>query len=181
MLRGKPGLGQIRVDSMGTPVSRYEPRQEARAGYALRLTLDIRLQRAAEEALRYGIDLAHENDHWAANGGAIVALDPRDGAVLAMASSPTYKPSVYVGRIDPKKIEPLIDEEAAKEANSPGPEPRDVGPLCAGLDLEAGHRARRDAGARRLGVRLPPVQADRLLRARRPSRSRTGTPSSTAR
>jgi penicillin-binding protein 2 len=120
VLRGKPGLGQIRVDSLGTPVSRYEPRQEARAGYALRLTLDIRLQRAAEEALRYGIDLAHEDDHWAANGGAIVALDPHDGAVLAMASSPTYKPSVYVGRIDPEKIEPLINEEAAREANSPG-------------------------------------------------------------
>ena len=89
-------------------------------GYALRLTLDIRLQRAAEEALAYGIDLAHENDHWAANGGAIVALDPRDGAVLAMASSPTYKPSVFVGRGDPKKLAPLLDEEAAREANYPG-------------------------------------------------------------
>ena len=58
----------------------------------------MRLQRAAEEALRYGIDLAHANKSWAANGGAIVALDPRDGAVLAMASAPTFKPSLYVGR-----------------------------------------------------------------------------------
>ena len=80
----------------------------------------MRLQRAAEEALRYGINLAHETDNWAANGGAIVALDPDDGAVLAMASSPTYKPSVYVGRIDPKKLEPLLDEEAARRANYPG-------------------------------------------------------------
>ena len=80
----------------------------------------MRLQRAAEEALRYGIDLAHQTDNWAANGGAIVALDPDDGAVLAMASSPTYKPSVYVGRIDPKKLEPLLDEEAARRANYPG-------------------------------------------------------------
>jgi penicillin-binding protein 2 len=119
-LRGKSGLEQIRVDSLGRPVSRSVLRQEARAGYALRLTLDIRLQRAAEEALKYGIDLAHENDHWAANGGAIIALDPRDGAVLAMASSPTFKPSVYVGKTDPQKLAPLLEEEAARRANSPG-------------------------------------------------------------
>jgi penicillin-binding protein 2 len=119
-LRGNRGLAQIRVDSRGRPQSRVELRQEARPGYALRLTLDMRLQRAAERALRYGIDLAHQNDHWAANGGAIVALDPRDGAVLAMASSPTYKPSVYVGRPDPEKLAPLLEEEAAREANYPG-------------------------------------------------------------
>jgi penicillin-binding protein 2 len=80
----------------------------------------MRLQRAAEDALQYGIGLAHDNKHWAANGGAIVALDPRDGAVLAMASAPTYKPSVYVGRVDPKKLEPLLDEEVARRANYPG-------------------------------------------------------------
>ena len=120
VLRGRSGLGQIRVDSLGRQVGAYEPRQEPRAGFALRLTLDIPLQRAAEDALRYGIDLARQNDHWAANGGAIVALDPRDGAILAMASNPTYKPSVYVGRVDPKKLEPLLDEEAARRANYPG-------------------------------------------------------------
>jgi penicillin-binding protein 2 len=120
LLRGRAGLEQIRVDSLGNQVSDRELRQESRAGYALRLTLDVRLQRGAEEALRYGIDLAHQNDNWAANGGAIVALDPRDGAVRAMASSPTYKPSVYVGRVDPKKLEVLLEEKAARKANSPG-------------------------------------------------------------
>jgi penicillin-binding protein 2 len=106
-LRGRPGMAQIRVDSMGRPQSPLELRQESRPGYALRLTLDIRLQRAAEEALRFGIDLAHQNDQWAADGGAIVALDPRDGAVLALASAPTFKPSVFVGRTDPEKLADL--------------------------------------------------------------------------
>jgi penicillin-binding protein 2 len=119
-LRGRAGVGQIRVDSLGRQVGAYEPRQEARAGYGLRLTIDMGLQRAAENAIRYGIDLAHQNDHWAANGGAIVALDPRDGAILAMASNPTYKPSLYVGRVDPKKLQPLLDENAARRANYPG-------------------------------------------------------------
>jgi penicillin-binding protein 2 len=49
-----------------------------------------------------------------------VALDPRDGAILAMASNPTYKPSVYVGRADPKKLEPLVVERVARERNYPG-------------------------------------------------------------
>ncbi len=119
-LRGRPGLAQIRVDSLGRPQSNLELRQEARAGYALRLTLDVRLQRAAEEALRYGIQLAHESDNWAANGGAVVALDPRDGAVLAMASAPTYKPSLFVGTRDRRKLAPLLEEDAARRANYPG-------------------------------------------------------------
>ncbi len=109
-LRGQPGLAQIRVDSLGRQQSEIALRQESRPGYALRLTLDMRLQRAAEQALQYGIDLARENDHWAANGGAIVALDPRDGAVLAMASAPTFKPSVFVGKTDPKKLSVLYSD-----------------------------------------------------------------------
>ena len=86
----------------------------------MRLTIDVGLQRVAERALRDGIALAKEDEKWNANGGAIVALDPRDGAVLAMASNPTYKPSVYVGRVDPKKLEPLTVEKVAKERNYPG-------------------------------------------------------------
>jgi penicillin-binding protein 2 len=119
-IRGEAGQAQIRVDSMGRPQGPLEPRREARPGNAVRLTIDIGLQRAAERALRYGIQTARANESYYANGGALVALDPRDGAVLAMASTPTYKPSVYVGRVDPKKIQPLLDAEAAKDANYPG-------------------------------------------------------------
>ena len=87
---------------------------------AVRLTIDIRVQRAAEQAIREGIALAKANKQFNVAGGAIIALDPRDGAVRAMASYPTYKPSVYVGRIDPKKLAPLVNNAAAKEANFPG-------------------------------------------------------------
>jgi len=113
-LRGRAGLDQLRVDSRGRVVSPVVPKQEALPGYGLRLTLDARLQRAAEGALRYGIDLAHQDGHWAADGGAVVALDPSDGAVLAMASSPTYKPSIFAGRVDPKKLGALYDPSANK-------------------------------------------------------------------
>ena len=73
-------------------------------GNSVRLTLDVKLQQAAEKALAYGINLAQANGEWAARGGAIVALDPSDGSILAMASSPTYKPSVYSGRVTTKAL-----------------------------------------------------------------------------
>ena len=119
-LRGDAGQAEIRVDSMGRPQGPLQLRREARPGKAVRLTIDVGLQRAAEQALRYGISTARANESYYADGGAIVALDPNDGAVLAMASSPTYKPSVYVGRVDPKKIEPLVDDKVAKEKNYAG-------------------------------------------------------------
>ncbi|MBA2383755.1 MAG: hypothetical protein H0V68_03720, partial [Actinobacteria bacterium] len=119
-LRGKAGAAQIRVDSLGRPQGPIEPRTAAQPGYGVRLTIDADLQRAAERALRNGIERAKEDKQWNANGGAIVAIDPRDGAILALASNPTYKPSVYVGRADPKKLEPLIDPKVAKERNYPG-------------------------------------------------------------
>jgi penicillin-binding protein 2 len=101
-LRGGPGLAQLRVDSLGRPVGTVFPKTPPRSGDAVRLTLDVKIQKAAEEALRYGIDRAHNSacyGCWFSNGGAIVALDPRDGSIRALASYPTYPPSLYVGRV----------------------------------------------------------------------------------
>jgi penicillin-binding protein 2 len=101
-LRGIPGKAQLRVDSLGRPKSPIVPKDPPHSGNALRLTLDLKLQLAAEEAVRYGIERARNSaceGCWYANGGAIVALDPRDGSIRALASYPTYPPSVYVGRV----------------------------------------------------------------------------------
>jgi penicillin-binding protein 2 len=118
-LRGRDGSAQLTVDSRGRPTSQIEPKVTPRAGNTIRLTIDLSVQRAAEQALRYGIRIAHDNHSWAADGGAIVALDPRDGAVLALASYPTYQPSVYVNR-DPTKLAPLENSKIAFEKNFPG-------------------------------------------------------------
>jgi penicillin-binding protein 2 len=118
-LRGKPGAAELRVDSLGRVRSDIVPTETAVPGFAIRLTIDVQLQRAAERALREGIDQAIANDEWYANGGAIVALDPRDGQVLAMASRPTYRPSLFVGRGDPRKLAPLLKPKAAEAANYP--------------------------------------------------------------
>jgi len=121
-LRGKDGAAQLTVDSTGRPKGAAKLETNSVSGDALRLTIDIKLQRAAEQALREGIRLARasgiEGAH--ADGGAIVALSPSDGAVLAMASYPTYQPSIFVGRQDPKKLAPLLSTSVANAANNPG-------------------------------------------------------------
>jgi penicillin-binding protein 2 len=111
-LRGVPGEGQVRVDALGRITSNREFSRLPEPGYSVRLTLDLELQRAAEDALRYGIRLAQEGDEWAADGGAIVAMEPHTGEVLALASNPTFDPSVYVGRVEQKELRRLADPAA---------------------------------------------------------------------
>ena len=111
-LRGRPGVGQVRVDALGRVTSAREFSQVPEPGDSIRLTIDAELQETAEKALRFGIGLARENGEWAANGGAVVAMDPNTGEVLALASNPTYDPSIYVGRVDPKELERLSDPAA---------------------------------------------------------------------
>jgi penicillin-binding protein 2 len=118
-LRGTNGTAQVTVDSRGRPTSAITTKVTPRAGNTIRLTIDIGIQRAAERALVSGIRLARANGEQFADGGAIVALDPRDGSVLAMASYPPYKPSVYVSR-DPTKLAPLANANVAARENYPG-------------------------------------------------------------
>ena len=119
-LRGKDGTAQLTVDSRGRPKTAAVPIQASTPGETLRLTLDINLQKAAEKALRDAIKLARTTPEGRyANGGAVVALDPRNGAVLAMASNPTYKPSLFAGRKNAAKLAPLLNPTVAKEDNYP--------------------------------------------------------------
>ena len=118
-LRGRAGVAEVRVDSLGRPQSDKTIRRQPAPGQTIRLTIDARLQRAAEDALTYGITVAHTAGNWAADGGAIVALDPRDGSILAMASNPTYDPSVYSGHVSRKRLAPLLNPAVAKADNYP--------------------------------------------------------------
>jgi penicillin-binding protein 2 len=93
LLMGTNGSRQALVDSHGREVGRLGE-TEAVPGKQLRLTIDIDLQIAAEEAL-------------AGKNGAVVAMDPRTGEVLAMASGPTFDPNdfaVHVSRDEWNKL-----------------------------------------------------------------------------
>jgi penicillin-binding protein 2 len=103
-LRGVAGAARVRVDSLGRPQSARTLTTQPQQGQTVRLTIDTGLEVAAQDALQYGIQLARNNGQWAADGGAIVAMSPQDGSILAMASSPTYDPSVFTGRVTEHKL-----------------------------------------------------------------------------
>jgi penicillin-binding protein 2 len=122
-LRGRPGQAKLRVDSLGVPRGQVTQTVVAYPGSSIRLTIDVRLQRTAEQALQEGMARARANGCygcWDANGGAIVALDPKDGSILALASAPTYKPSVYSGRVTQQALAAAgLTPATAKARNFP--------------------------------------------------------------
>ena len=95
-LRGQPGRELIEVDALGhkkQPLSTQRPQ----AGNDLYVTLDIRLQRLAEELL--GKD-----------SGAIVALAPHTGEILAMASQPEFNPNALSNGLTPTQWQTLLHD-----------------------------------------------------------------------
>jgi penicillin-binding protein 2 len=85
-----PGFvtAKVRVDSLGRITGPLEvPKQHQPP--TLRLTIDSHLQKATEKAIRDGMALAVQNGNHP-TGGSAVALDPNTGAILAIASEPTF-------------------------------------------------------------------------------------------
>ena len=79
---------RVRVDSMGRVVAPLQ-QNPPKALPTLQLTIDARLQRAAQKAVEDGIAMSRRIGHHPTGGSAVV-MDPRTGAILALASSPTY-------------------------------------------------------------------------------------------
>jgi penicillin-binding protein 2 len=99
-LRGRDGWRVVEVDAMGKPVKVVDE-NPADTGNNLYLTIDAKVQAAAEKALVEGINRAHNPriNFTKADAGAVVAIDPRNGEILAMASYPDYDPEKWVGGI----------------------------------------------------------------------------------
>ncbi len=106
-LRGKAGYKTVEVDNLGRPIKFLED-VAPKPGNNLVLTIDSDLQKAAEQALVEGVKQAHTAGFKNADGGALVALDPNTGQVLAMASYPTYDPSLFVGGISQQAYDELL-------------------------------------------------------------------------
>ena len=81
LLRGEWGGQQVEVDGRGRPL-RVLGSKQAKAGNDLRLTIDLDMQIAAEKAL-------------GKRNGAIVAINPKNGSILAMVSHPTFDPNIF--------------------------------------------------------------------------------------
>lgn len=85
-LKGTDGGLYLEVDSKGRLTNLIEDRKW-KQGSDIYLTVDFPTQKAAEDGLR----------NYAGSSGAVIALDPRNGKVLAMASSPDFDPGMLVG------------------------------------------------------------------------------------
>ena len=96
LLMGKNGSRQALVDSRGREVERLGE-TAAVPGNPLKLTVDIDLQVAAEEAL-------------AGKNGAIVAMDPRTGEILAMVSRPTFDPNDFAVHVSRDQWDKLVTD-----------------------------------------------------------------------
>ncbi len=96
VLMGTDGQRRVEVDSFGNERRVLSEDKEAIAGKTLQLTIDLDLQAVAELTL--------EN-----RKGAVVALDPRNGEVLAMVSRPAFDPNLFAGRIRSKDWSELVN------------------------------------------------------------------------
>ena len=102
-LHGTPGYREVLVNAAGRPVERqgaYTPKLDLHqpvAGADLILSLDMKVQRAAEEAL-------------AGKRGAAIAIDPHTGDVIALASTPGFDPNAFARGLTTKQFDLLQND-----------------------------------------------------------------------
>lgn len=102
-LRGVDGGGQVEVDVTGRP-SKILGKRDPVPGQQLILTIDYRIQRAAEEALDSQLAyLQARTEFRNAKAAAAVAVNPQTGEILAMVSRPTFNPNAFAGGISVKE------------------------------------------------------------------------------
>lgn len=125
-LRGVPGRQVYEVDARNRPIREVtERRREPVAGDDVYLTIDIDLQYqvemglAAEIERRRGTTASDCASTCDPPGAASVAIDPRDGQVLAMASYPTFDPQLFNGGISTADYEAIADPDRADEHRNP--------------------------------------------------------------
>ncbi len=104
-LTGTPGRAVVEVDAAGEPQGReYISSRAPVPGRNIQLSIDLKTQKALEAGLADAASVT------GAKGAAGVAMDPRTGEVLALASYPTYNPEIFVKRKD-KEITRINNDE----------------------------------------------------------------------
>ena len=108
-IKGTDGGSLIEVDVAGRMVQVLS-KKEPIPGNNIVLTIDYRLQKAAEEALDEQLKfLQQQGGRRNAKAGAVVVLNPKNGEVLAMASRPAFDPNQFIGGISTKNWKAIND------------------------------------------------------------------------
>ncbi len=117
VLQGDKGYRRIEVDAVGRPRNIVEETDPV-PGRDIVLTIDLEVQRVAEEALMLALEEAHSDDFTSARAAAAVAVDVQTGEVLAMASLPTYDPQLFLGGISAADWERLNAKDSEYPLNN---------------------------------------------------------------
>jgi penicillin-binding protein 2 len=116
-LRGQPGYKKVAVDSMGRVLGDSGTVQ-SQPGDTLVTSIDAKVQADVEKQLHDAIITArHTFDpvthrNYVADSGAAVVMEPKTGRIVAMASQPTYNPSVWSGGISTKELKALYSKKS---------------------------------------------------------------------
>lgn len=113
-LRGRDGVDRLLVDAAGA-VTGQQGGTAASPGDTLVLSLHAGVQALAEQALRDTIASARQTrgadgELLRADSGSVVVMEARTGRIVALASNPSYDPSVFVGGATPQAYADLVDE-----------------------------------------------------------------------
>jgi penicillin-binding protein 2 len=108
-LHGRAGLESVLVNNLGYRISE-DVETQPQPGADVLLTVDLDLQRAAEDALEAAVK------KYAGNviNGAVVVMDVRNGDVLAMVSSPAFDPNAFAQGISHEEYQEIQEHEAEK-------------------------------------------------------------------
>lgn len=127
-LRGTPGRIVYEVDARNRPIRELvDQRRDPVPGRDVYLTVDINMQYLTEKGLAAEIERRRgvvDNGCFLPGGcdppgAASVALDPRNGQVLAIASYPTYDPNLFVGGISTEDYQAISDPESRDVHHDP--------------------------------------------------------------
>lgn len=138
VLRGEAGAKEYKVDALGRVVTvrradgtradgapevapelgQPDGLRQPQPGNDLMLTIDMDLQKVAERELEAALARA-QAEGTTGEGGAIVAMDPENGEILAMASRPDFDPQLFVGGIAGEEEAETFEYLNSEYANSP--------------------------------------------------------------
>lgn len=116
-LRGMPGYRSVAVDSMGRVLG-DDGEVAARPGDTLVTSIDAKVQSVVEKQLAETIATARRtydpvtSKNYVADSGAVVVMEATTGRLVAMASQPTYDPSIWVGGITQRQLARLYSKKA---------------------------------------------------------------------
>lgn len=119
LLIGIPGVRKVEVDVAGQVLRNLEPPVAPIAGSNVVLTIDTRLQQAAQAALTNSIQYWNNiyYGYYRISSGVVIAMNPKTGEILAMAQTPTYEnnrmvrfiPAYYYRQLEQDPAHPLLN------------------------------------------------------------------------